>query len=56
MSKDIKFLFPNAAIEGNKNPPRSGAFEITLNGNLVYSKFETNNFPSKNELEKLLND
>ena len=56
VSKDIKFLFPNAAIEGNKNPPRSGAFEITLNGNLVYSKFETNNFPSKNELEKLLND
>ena len=32
VSKDIKFLFPDATIEGNKTPPRSGAFEMTLNG------------------------
>tara|TARA_B100000686_G_C15860518_1_gene511684 strand:- start:166 stop:336 length:171 start_codon:yes stop_codon:yes gene_type:complete len=56
VSKDIKELFPNAEIAGNKNEPRSGSFEITLNGKLVYSRFETNAFPSKIELKELLND
>ena len=56
VSKEIKKLFPNATIEGNKNPPRTGSFEITLNNKLVYSKFKTNNFPSKNDLEIILND
>ena len=55
VSKDIKVLFPNANIEGNKNPPRSGAFEISLNGKLVYSKFQTNSFPTKGEIRILLN-
>ena len=56
VSKDVKELFPNAEIAGNKNEPRSGSFEITLNGKLVYSRFETNAFPSKIELKELLND
>ena len=56
VSKDIKELFPNSEIVGNKNEPRSGSFEITLNGKLVYSRFETNAFPSKIELKELLND
>jgi len=56
VSKEIKELFPNANIKGNENEPRSGAFEITLNGNLVYSRFRTNSFPSKTELKELLND
>ena len=56
VSKEIKKLFPNATIEGNKTPPRTGSFEITLNDKLVYSKFKTNNFPSKNDLEIILND
>ena len=56
VSKDIKTLFPNTTIEGNKNLPRSGAFEITLNGELVYSKFQTNTFPTKEDIKTLLND
>ena len=56
VSKDIKELFPNSEIVGNKNEPRSGSFEITLNGKLVYSRFKTNAFPGKIELKELLND
>ena len=56
VSNNIKDLYPKAIIEGNKDEPRSGAFEITLNGNLIYSKFSTSLFPSKEELKELLND
>ena len=56
VSKEIKFLHPNAYIEGNNNAPRSGAFEITLDGKVIYSKFDTNEFPSKNDIKNILND
>mgnify|MGYP002848758472 CR=1 FL=1 len=56
VSNNIKELYPKAIIEGNKDEPRSGAFEITLNGNLIYSKFSTNSFPSKEKLKELLDD
>ena len=41
VSKIIKKLKPNVIVNGNQNAPRSGAFEITINDKLVYSKFET---------------
>ena len=44
-----------ATIKGNKNSPRSGAFEITINGKLVYSKFETQTFPKIEEIKTILN-
>ena len=47
MSKTIKTIVPNAEVQGNVKPPRSGAFEVTINGKLVYSKFETGGFPKK---------
>ena len=56
VSNQIKEISPSTVIEGNKNPPRSGAFEIYLNNQLVYSKFKTNQFPSYDELKKILND
>ena len=56
VSKEIKELKPGVYIEGNKNSPRSGAFEITINEKLVYSRFQTHSFPSKNEIKKLIND
>ena len=56
MSKEIQTLVPNVIIIGNENAPRSGAFEITVDGKLVYSRFETRSFPSKNEIESFLND
>ena len=54
MSKQIHKILPNALVQGNINPPRSGAFEITINDELVYSKFETNQFPTEEEIKKIL--
>jgi len=56
VSKEIKRILPEVIIEGNSIPPRSGAFEITVNKKLIYSKFKTNSFPSEKELKELLND
>jgi len=54
VSKEIKELQPDAYIEGNKNNPRTGSFEIIIDGKLVYSKFETHAFPSKAEIKELI--
>ena len=35
---------------GNEITPRSGAFEVTINNKMVYSKFETGVFPTENEI------
>ena len=45
----------NATIKGNQNYPRSGAFEISINDRLVYSKLQTNCFPSDGIILELLN-
>ena len=50
VSKIIKKYNPSINITGNEKPPRSGAFEITIEDKLIYSKFETNNFPSEKEI------
>ena len=55
VSKIIKNFNSECKIKGNENPPRSGAFEITINSKLVYSKFETNQFPNEQEIERFLN-
>ena len=55
VSKIIKKYAPEYKINGNENYPRSGAFEITLNNKLVYSKFKTNSFPIEVELKTILN-
>ena len=46
VSKIIKKTIPEAIIIGNESPPRSGAFEISKNGELIYSKFNTGEFPN----------
>ena len=56
VSKQIKKIYPNASIEGNSISPRSGAFEITLNKTLVFSKFKSNRFPNEDELKDILRD
>ena len=56
MSKQIKKIYPNASIKGNRISPRSGAFEITLNKTLVFSKFKSNRFPNEDELKDILRD
>ena len=50
VSKSIKTVYPNASIKGNSTPPRSGAFEVTINDKLVYSKFKTGTFPTKSDI------
>ena len=50
MSKIIKSINPEINIESNAKPPRSGAFEVTIDGKLVYSKFKTGNFPQKKDI------
>jgi selT/selW/selH-like putative selenoprotein len=42
---------PNAQVTGNSKPPRSGAFEVTLDGKLIYSKFHTGNFPNTSDIK-----
>ena len=51
MSKIINDVFPQYKIKGNNTPPRSGAFEVTVNKTLVFSKFDTENFPTKDEIK-----
>ena len=41
---------PNAQVIGNTNAPRNGAFEVTIDGKLVYSKFQTGNFPKSEDI------
>ena len=51
VSKLIKLMQPHAKIEGNSTPPRSGAFEVCLNNELVYSKFKTGEFPKDADIK-----
>ena len=50
MSKIISRTYPDAKIIGNKNTPRSGAFEVTLDNKQLYSKFQTGKFPTSLEI------
>ena len=45
VSKIIKNIVPDAKVQGNTKPPRSGAFEVTIDNKLVFSKFKTGEFP-----------
>ena len=54
VSNIINQKYPEAIINGNNSPPRTGSFEVTINDILVYSKFETNNFPNENEITEWL--
>ena len=51
VSNIIKGLHPQTEIKGNEESPRTGAFEVTVNGVLQYSKFSTGKFPEKIEIE-----
>ncbi|MBT3252046.1 MAG: SelT/SelW/SelH family protein [Candidatus Marinimicrobia bacterium] len=50
MSKLIKNAKSTAKITGNPKPPRSGAFEITIDGKQIFSKFESGRFPSDSDV------
>ena len=50
VSEIIKGLNKKIQITENNIPPRTGAFEVKINNNLVYSKFNTGDFPNKDEI------
>ena len=52
MSKQIKMNYSDVKIVGNSSPPRTGAFEVTFNNELIFSKFQKNRFPTKDEISK----
>ena len=51
VSKIIKKYNSDIKIESNTSYPRSGAFEVMLDNNLVFSKFSTKRFPYDNEIK-----
>ena len=54
MSKIIQSINLDIRITSNQEPPRSGAFEISLNNKLIYSKFQTGKFPTEEEIISLI--
>ena len=51
VSNIIKRNNPDVNIASNTSPPRSGAFEVKINQNLIFSKFQENRFPDENEIK-----
>ena len=52
VSKQIKMNHSDVKIIGNSSPPRTGAFEVKFNNELIFSKFQKNRFPTKDEISK----
>eukprot|EP00693_Jakoba_libera_P001580 EC690671.1.p2 GENE.EC690671.1~~EC690671.1.p2 ORF type:complete len:61 (+),score=19.81 EC690671.1:118-300(+) len=46
MKRAIEAAISGAQVVGNETAPRSGAFEITVGDEVVYSKLATRSFPS----------
>jgi selT/selW/selH-like putative selenoprotein len=51
VSKIITTINPEIVIDGNKNTPRTGSFEVELDGKIVFSKFQAGKFPSESEIK-----
>ncbi len=51
VSNIIKSAKSDVEISSNQNPPRSGAFEVSINDELIFSKFELGRFPTENEIK-----
>ena len=54
VSKMIKKISSNSKISSNIDYPRSGAFEIEVDGKIVYSKLKTHRFPTEEDIKKLI--
>ena len=50
VSNIIKELNPQVEVRGNEESPRTGAFEVTINDQLIYSKFDSGTFPNESEI------
>ena len=56
MSKIISEINPTIKIIGNEDIPENGAFEVTIDNKLIFSKLQTNNFPTYIEIETWLDN
>ena len=56
VSKEIYKINSSAIIKENENQPRSGSFEVTINGIKKFSKLKTNCFPEKKQIKEWLKD
>lgn len=53
MAQALKKEFPDLEIAGNEDGNyRVGAFEVTLDGELLYSMFEKHSFPDDADIVK----
>ena len=50
VSKIILSIDKSINIAGNKSNPRTGAFEVVMNNQLVFSKLEIGKFPDESEI------
>ena len=50
VSNIINKYQPGITIHGNKSLPRTGSFEVIINNDLKYSKFQTNQFPNEQDI------
>ena len=55
VSKLINNLFPDYIITGNKVSPRPGAFEVSISDKIIFSKFDTGNFPTESDIKSWFN-
>ena len=54
VSNIIKKINPDASITSNTTPPRSGAFEVSVDQKLIFSKFQEDRFPEEDEVKSWL--
>ena len=50
VSKIILLIDNSINISGNDSEPRTGSFEVTINGKIIFSKFENGRFPDDLEI------
>ena len=55
VAKIIRKINPNIVIESNSTYPRSGAFEVTIDKKIFFSKFSKDRFPTRMEVEDWIN-
>ena len=54
MSKIIKEINPDIVVKGNITEPRTGSFEVKVDGHTVFSKLKNKKFPTIKEIESWL--
>lgn len=57
MAQDLKKHFPDLEIAGNEDGNfRIGSFELVLDGELLWSKLDSGNFPTEEEAVNLIQE